>query len=385
VANAARRLQEQLDDFDREVADELENEGERADLWDDIDVSVSDLRTVLAALSSAKPGTVGGEVDASPIINAAEEYLRNALSPGTDDEGEDALREKVQAALSKWRAQGVADEDGYPIGLADLLTLDREKTVKEALKRIEDLADYIAGSLASTPALPQEHGPAQGLGDGWRDIESAPRQELVIVTDGEDHAAISVLEPNDWGGEYWALDGDGGLDWTPTHWAPLPQTNPAPPEPSGTGRLGDPVSSATVSEGWRPTHRHVKRGTTYKEIGRAVLQTEAPLTDDALLTVYQGEDGLLWARSVAEFHDGRFEPLPPASGSNTPAGEGEKLREALRPLATLPIGPEIEHDRDLVIYSNAGRSITVGDVFDARAALASPDQPAVVPGGEGER
>lgn len=42
---------------------------------------------------------------------------------------------------------------------------------------------------------------------------------------------------------------------------------------------------------------------------------------------------------------------------------------ALRPLADLPIGAEIEFDRDLVIYKNAGKSVTVGDVLDARAAI----------------
>ena len=45
------------------------------------------------------------------------------------------------------------------------------------------------------------------------------------------------------------------------------------------------------------------------------------------------------------------------------------LREVLNPLAEIPIGAEIEEDRDLVLYKNAGRAITVGDVLDARAAL----------------
>ena len=48
------------------------------------------------------------------------------------------------------------------------------------------------------------------------------------------------------------------------------------------------------------------------------------------------------------------------------------LEAALRPLASLPIGAEIEDDHDLVLYKNAGKSITVGDVLNARAALRSP-------------
>ena len=46
------------------------------------------------------------------------------------------------------------------------------------------------------------------------------------------------------------------------------------------------------------------------------------------------------------------------------------LLAALKVLAAIPIGAEIEEDRGLVLYKNAGRAITVGDVLDARAALA---------------
>lgn len=62
--------------------------------------------------------------------------------------------------------------------------------------------------------------------------------------------------------------------------------------------------------GWRPTHRHVKRGTEYEHIGTARLQTDEPLTDMAYVEVYLGRDGDLWARRQSEFHDGRFEPAP---------------------------------------------------------------------------
>ena len=47
------------------------------------------------------------------------------------------------------------------------------------------------------------------------------------------------------------------------------------------------------------------------------------------------------------------------------------IEPPLRNLASLPIGPEIAHDLDLVLYANAGKSITVGDVFAARAFLAA--------------
>jgi hypothetical protein len=52
LAEARRRMQEKLDYFDAEVAEEIANENERADLWMDIEVLVDDLRTVLSALET---------------------------------------------------------------------------------------------------------------------------------------------------------------------------------------------------------------------------------------------------------------------------------------------------------------------------------------------
>ncbi|CAN7303307.1 hypothetical protein LJR164_001581 [Phenylobacterium sp. LjRoot164] len=70
-------------------------------------------------------------------------------------------------------------------------------------------------------------------------------------------------------------------------------------------------SSSPTVEGWRPTHRHVKRGTTYKIIAEGLFQTaEQAIWDETPLTIYCGEDGSYWARPTTEFRDGRFEPLP---------------------------------------------------------------------------
>lgn len=54
--------------------------------------------------------------------------------------------------------------------------------------------------------------------------------------------------------------------------------------------------------------KHVKRGTVYKIIGEAKIQTDIPLTDYDDVIVYQGEsDGHIWVRRKTEFEDGRFE------------------------------------------------------------------------------
>lgn len=52
LAEAMKRCQEALDLHNAEVADQLASEGERADLWTDIEVLVDDLRTILASLAS---------------------------------------------------------------------------------------------------------------------------------------------------------------------------------------------------------------------------------------------------------------------------------------------------------------------------------------------
>ena len=62
-----------------------------------------------------------------------------------------------------------------------------------------------------------------------------------------------------------------------------------------------------------PVWRHKKRGTTYTIVGKARLQSERAVFEGCGLTVYRcRETGVLCARPVAEFEDGRFEKLAPA-------------------------------------------------------------------------
>lgn len=90
------------------------------------------------------------------------------------------------------------------------------------------------------------------------------------------------------------------------------------------------TAQARATEGGRkPTHRHVKRGTLYRLVSSAVLQTEAPVGDNEFLALYQGADGLFWVRPADEFTDGRFEPL---SSGEPPIGSAERSE----PKATLP-------------------------------------------------
>jgi hypothetical protein len=90
-----------------------------------------------------------------------------------------------------------------------------------------------------------------------------------------------------------------------------------------------PLYAHPVQPGWRPTHRHVKRGSEYMLVGFGKMQTSNWMdeqwshepqsgnppqrtldpVDMREVAIYRGEDGKLWVRPREEFEDGRFEVL----------------------------------------------------------------------------
>ena len=182
-------------------------------------------------------------------------------------------------------------------------------------------------------------------------------------------------------------------------------------------------------------YRNKKRGTTYEVLFEGTMKTAVTALDDEPVVIYRADHtDNVWVRPVSEFYDGRFEHLPlpdstpptvpqgaeidalierliaslrpaepssnegPPTGSHVsaiadetgaeglmdpssasiplPAGMRERVIAVLTPLAKTAIGAEIEEDSDLILYKNAGRCITVGDVLDARALLAELTQAA---------
>jgi hypothetical protein len=68
-------------------------------------------------------------------------------------------------------------------------------------------------------------------GDGWLPIESAPRLESVIVTDGQNvcqsfQGKVSHVPIYGWLNLFCDPENVSLLEWKPTHWRPLP----TPPE-----------------------------------------------------------------------------------------------------------------------------------------------------------
>lgn len=81
--------------------------------------------------------------------------------------------------------------------------------------------------------------------------------------------------------------------------------------------LSAALSTPSPPPGWRGKRwRHVARGTEYEVIEAGVELQDARgagVEEGALLTIYRGDDGNLWARRASEFGDGRFVPVAPAA------------------------------------------------------------------------
>jgi hypothetical protein len=93
-------------------------------------------------------------------------------------------------------------------------------------------------------------------------------------------------------------------------------------------------------------YRHKKRGSLYRVLEIGNMQCASPEHDEALMIVYEGLDGCVWVRPLAEFQDGRFEQVP--------------------------IERFAHRDRDASLAENAKRSS--GEAVAARAEGIAPDQ-----------
>ena len=234
--------------------------------------------------------------------------------------GEDLMSSEQEVAALKKRAKADADR-------ITALQAQNRKLV-EAATRLLTWAEGEAEGYRACYEIP-----------GTSEIQNASDAEFMAKIDGllsEVRAALvspSDAHPDDLAVDRFAdamkaklakkrTDGRGGWegpDCTNEFLSCLLREHVEKGDPLDVGNLammlhqrGERIVSP--GDGWRPTHRHKKRGSTYVEVGRGKLQTDTPLTDYAELVVYRAEDGTIWVRPVGEFEDGRFERIaPPAS------------------------------------------------------------------------
>lgn len=98
--------------------------------------------------------------------------------------------------------------------------------------------------------------------------------------------------------------------------------------PTASEAATAPESDATAtSERELQRYRHNARDTEYDLIGTAELQDAKGegVEEGALLAIYRGDDGKLWARRHSEFGDGRFTRIDRALASAKPQAGDEPL------------------------------------------------------------
>lgn len=118
--------------------------------------------------------------------------------------------------------------------LADVLNADLQKPAGDMAKALEALESIPPGFGAPVKdamyAFLSEHyqtiKAALQQGDGWRPIESAPKDGtpiLVSIFEFNKPDGKCLIVPAYWDGYYWREDGEYGHDlYQPTHWQPLP-------------------------------------------------------------------------------------------------------------------------------------------------------------------
>lgn len=126
-------------------------------------------------------------------------------------------------------------------------------------------------------------------------------------------------------------------------------------------------------------YRHKARGTEYDLTGTAVLQDASGkgVEEGALLAVYRGDDGKLWARRYQEFGDGRFERVAALTTPAPAEREAVSVEEAAQRIfehyefGELPMG-----EKPAWVPNGNSEMQDVTRAF-ARAALKTTPAPAV--------
>lgn len=213
-------------------------------------------------------------------LNPSEDWQSRALRAEAERDGAVAEAERMFVALEgrDERITKLERDAVFAKVNAKAATRRAEAERDEAVEIVVELNQMAQGLRSDLRSAHQSRG--AGLSEWMRKEDREQFRDFVALTDAAE-ALLAKLNP-----------------------------------PSG-GERGAEKDGASASE-WRPTHRHVKRGSLYRLVSSAVLQTDTLCADNEFLALYQGADGLYWVRPADEFKDGRFEPLP-ALGPYCPA------------------------------------------------------------------
>lgn len=106
-ADVVARLRQIIESFDDDVADTLaDGSGERADLWEEVDVPVADLRQAAALITALQARAEKAERERDEWHQVARKFVVRATR------AEERIAE-MEAALEPFAMEGWADENGW--------------------------------------------------------------------------------------------------------------------------------------------------------------------------------------------------------------------------------------------------------------------------------
>jgi hypothetical protein len=197
--------------------------------------AAEDLDSLLSALLAEVPPLTDGLLKAAWLDGFRDEHVRDEESAWRHSETRIRLAEAPASQGHVWlwddivgcyRCNGCLVRGDRPHG-----PICPRPVVAEVPPPPEQMitwclcAPVTGGFLALNPKCPVHAQPAPPPEQGWRDIESAPKDGSEVILGRPGHVAFCFYGRGC--GDRWAMADDASdLGWDPTHWQPLPSPPP---------------------------------------------------------------------------------------------------------------------------------------------------------------